>query len=188
MKKIFLLVIFYSTVTEFLFGAGFSDAVHMRISSKVYLTSDVDDVRQAILYRYCSLKGKTPFFLELIRDYLSEKGIKVGLTYKDFKNKDILKSKNEIEAFVLIIKLFQVLVEQQVSIQESKITELKEDCPEVDKKISVLNTFNKVIYLEDLLSIKTNLEKDVKKKQLALKSILDSLDKQVKHEILVDVH
>lgn len=169
------------------FAAGFSDAVHLKVSLKAYLTSDLDDVRQALVYRFCTLKGKSPYFLELIQDYLSEKAIKTDLSSENFKDKAILNKKNELEAIALVIKLFQVLVDQQVSVQESKTMEWKENCPGVEKKSSVMNAFNKVIYLEDLLSMKASLEKDTKKKQLALKSILESLDKQVKHEVLVDV-
>lgn len=164
------------------------DSVHVKVASKIYFTSDLVDLQKAFLVRICELQGKNPKFLTLIMSYYKDKDIDLNMSHEKLTDEKLSYKKNEFEVLVMTLKLIQVLVEQQVSIGKSVVGDVSTVCL---KKISpneflkIKNWYDKLFFLDDLLELKASIEKDEKKKQIALKSILDSLDKQVKHEAMV---
>jgi len=165
------------------------DAVHAKVASKVYFTSDFIDLQTAIYIRNCEEKKLGLPFWRLVKDFFPDKQAKIKLSDESLLDEKLSYKKAEFEALILVIKLVQILVEQQVSIQKSQNVSYKEDCLPMGKKLSLKTKewHSKLIFLDDLLVSKANIEKDESKKQIALKSILDSLHKQVKHEALVEL-
>lgn len=170
-------------------SSDLQDAVHAKVASKVYFTSDFRDLQTAIYIRHCELKNVDPNFWKLVKVFFREKQINLQSNTEMLLDSQLSYKKIEFEALTLVIKLIQILVEQQVSVEKSQMISIEDGCK---KKTLVLNAkvsdwHRKLIFLDDLLVIKASIEKDDNKKQVALKSILDSLDKQIKHEALVEL-
>ena len=165
------------------------DAVHAKVGSKVYFTSDFRDLQSAIYIRHCELKNVDPNFWKLVKIFFQDKQVNFKPSIEVLLDTQLSYKKTEFEVLVLVIKLIQILVDQQVSIQKSAMISIEEGCL---KKGLVVNSkvnewHSKLIFLDDLLVSKANIEKDENKKQVAIKSIFDSLDKQIKHEALVEL-
>jgi hypothetical protein len=187
---ILLLVLtsFHTIASDNSTSENYQDAVHAKVATKVYFTSDFIDLQTAIYTRICEEKGD-PDFWKLVKEFSSDKNITSKLSTDKLLDNNLSLKKSEIESLILVLKLIQVLVDQQVSVQNSKDISVNSQCLPKGKvaSLKIKEWHNKLIFLGDLLISKANIEKDEKKKQSALKSILESLDKQIKHEILIDV-
>lgn len=164
------------------------DAVHAKVASKVYFTSDFINLQKAISLRICELRGQDPNFLTLVKSYYKDKGIETKVTSSTLGNEKLSFKKQELDVLIIIVKLIQVLVEQQVSAPKSHTAAISSECLNIvsaSGSTQIQDWRSKLIFLDDLLEIKASIEKDQNKKQIALKSILDSLDKQLKHEVMI---
>lgn len=182
----FLLFLFCFITSILVAKEELSDAVHARVSTRVYFTSDFVNLQNAIILRGCELNNSEPSFLKLVKNFYKDQKTNLNLSDKNLADEKLSFKKNELEALIIIIKLIQVLVEQQVSVQKSNPNPISAACSSKARiNANVKDWYNKLIFLDDLLALKANIEKDENKKSAALKSILDSLDKQMKHEVMI---
>ena len=185
MKYLYLALIYWASYSS-INAKDVEDSVHVKIGDKIYFASDFINLQYAMKSRLC-IKGSNLGFLDLVTTHLKNKNIKIELN-----NQTLLLAKshlkfNELQALIIIFKLLQILVDQQVSFQGSVASTISANClvSQSQSPQKVLATYQKLVYLDDLLAVKVNAEKDQGKKTATLLNIIDSLDKQIKHEILV---